>query len=187
MINLYGWQPTIGDPTFLGWFTVLAYFFAFVLSLRVAYCGQRCFLSDRQKQVWLWGGMGCLMLILAINKQLDLQSFFTAWAKYNARENGWYDHRRSIQMGFIVAVIATGFCVLSFLLVQFRKQLKNNSLALAGLCFLVSFIVIRAASFHHFDRLIGVHLGVLRINHLFELGGIGMICANAMTLLRRVR
>ncbi|WP_339074220.1 hypothetical protein [Teredinibacter turnerae] len=187
MINLYGWQPTIGDPTFLGWCTVLAYCFAFLLSARVVSCAERCFTSDTQKQVWLWAAMAGLMLFLAINKQLDLQSFFTAWAKYNAREYGWYEHRRSIQMGFIVAVIIAGFCALVFLLVLFRKQLKNNNLALAGLCFLVSFIVIRAASFHHFDRLIGVHLGVLRINHLFELSGIGMICANALTLLRRVR
>ena len=30
-VNIYDWEPGIGDPTFIGWFTVFAYLIAAVL------------------------------------------------------------------------------------------------------------------------------------------------------------
>jgi hypothetical protein len=50
---------------------------------------------------------------------------------------------------------------------------------------LLTFIAIRAASFHHFDRFIGHEVGGVRMNWILELGGISLIAANAAWRLRR--
>ena len=57
-------------------------------------------------------------------------------------------------------------------------------LAITGAIFLVCFIVICAASFHHVDRMLGLQLGVLRLNVALELGGILAILLAAWLRLR---
>ena len=114
MTNFYsaiGWHPTIGDPSFMGWFTVLAYFFAFCISLKVYLTGDRRFHRNPQKQKLLWLVLAVLMLLLCINKQLDLQTMFTATAKYYFLKNDMYQYRRHYQKLFIILIMVTGFLV----------------------------------------------------------------------------
>lgn len=184
-LDSIGWYPGIGDPTLLGWFTVVAYGLAAALCFRVAYGGAALFGLPAGRQIKLWLGIGVLLVLLAINKQLDLQSFFTASAKFLAKRQGWYDDRRQYQLLFICAVFTLGTIVCVWFLYLYRHCLKTHGLALMGLCCLLCFVVVRAASFHHVDRLIGVGLGAFRVNHLLELGAIALIGANAVILWRR--
>jgi hypothetical protein len=73
------WEPTIGDPTFMGWFTVAAYAVAALLAARV-------WLRKREK-IWLLVTIG--MAGLCVNKQLDLQSLITAIGRVIAWHEGW--------------------------------------------------------------------------------------------------
>jgi hypothetical protein len=36
---IIGWQPTISDPSFMGWFTVFAYFMTVIVSAKVYVAG----------------------------------------------------------------------------------------------------------------------------------------------------
>jgi hypothetical protein len=180
------WQPGIGDPTWIGWLTVTAYFLTALL------CGVCCQRSRWRSGLWL---IFCLVLmLLGINKQLDLQSWLTAFGRQVALENGWYQQRRQVQLDFIVVLGLTAIAVLvglvRVLLVerQYRPTSGLSSgLALMGLGFLVCFVVIRAASFHHVDRLLRWQLGGLTMNGFLELMGIGLIAMGAMVNLRRLR
>ena len=99
-----GWTPGIGDPSVLGWLTVVAYFYCAYLAFKVS---RHCFSkSDAWRERALWFGVFVFLLLLGINKQLDLQSFFTASLKYHAHQSGWYEQRRLFQVAFI-AVIGT--------------------------------------------------------------------------------
>jgi hypothetical protein len=44
--------------------------------------------------------------------------------------------------------------------------------------FLVTFVAVRAASFHHIDRWLGY--GVVRLNWVLELGGIALVALSAL-------
>lgn len=176
------WSPTIGDPTLMGWFTVLSYLLASLLSGIVLF-GR---VSD-QRSFWLI--ITVLLILLSVNKQLDLQSALTAIGRCAAKIQGWYGQRQTVQVAFIVAISAFSLLLTFLIAWNVRRGLRSTWLALFGFVFLATFVVVRAAGFHHFDRLINFEAGSIRMNSLFELTGIGMISLNAIFLIlaRRVR
>ncbi len=175
------WSPVIGDPTFMGWFTVVAYGITAALTGLLALRTQEL----HERRFWI-----CLCLFLAaltINKQLDLQSAFTAYAKCLAKVQGWYEARRPLQIAVICGAILLGFIMLFTLLSAMSDYLHRVWLAMTGLAFLTTFVAVRAASFHHFDIFIKSGFMGLRMNWVLELSGIGLILANAVVLLLRQR
>jgi FtsH-binding integral membrane protein len=174
------WSPTLGDPTVMGWVTVVCYLAATVLSAFTSYS-----LIGRQRVFWL--GLTVLLLALAINKQLDLQSALTEAGRCLAKAQRWYEERQSVQVKFIFWVMATSLVAALLSAWVMRHDLGKIWLALVGLAFLVAFIAVRAAGFHHFDRFIGFAFGSIRMNWVLELGGIAAIIGNALFLLLRCR
>lgn len=170
------WSPQIGDPTIIGWLTVVFYLIVSVLSVLVFYRK-----SGRHRIFWLF--LTALLFALAINKQLDLQSGLTAIGRCLAQAQGWYSERRSFQLRFIIFLILTSLLVALLLFWVMRRELRNIWLALAGISLLLAFIAIRAVGFHHFDSLISYEIGSIRVNWAFEIGGIAMIGVNALYLL----
>ena len=165
------WRPTIGDPCFMGWFTVGSYLACAILSLIAAF-GNR--IADRRSASF-WGMVGLLMILLGINKQLDLQTLFTEIGRQIARAQGWMDQRRIVQLWFIVA-FGTAALASFFLFVRTKRDLFGRfKLASTGLFFLLSFLVIRAAGFHHFDEILRFRLFGAKMNWLLELAGIYLI------------
>jgi len=170
------WRPGIGDPTFMGWLTVVAYFTAVILCWMAGRSDQGAHpQSGYSNHSRLWFGLAVLLTLLGINKQLDLQTWFTLSLKSLARAQGWYDERRVYQVLFIVAMIITGMVGLAILCVLLRKSLRHTFMALLGAAFLTCFVVIRAASFHHVDEMIGLSIGGFKLNWAIELGGISCI------------
>lgn len=167
------WSPQIGDPTLLGWVTVTLYFMASVMAALASYKQ-----SGRQGAFWLV--LSVLLLILTINKQLDLQSALTAMGRCLAVAQGWYAERQSVQFSFIVAIIGASIVVALLLACAMRREIKRIWLALVGFGCLLAFIAIRAAGFHDFDKFIDYEIGSLRMNWIIEIGGIVMIAANAL-------
>src|SRR5688572_2723394 len=102
-----GWRPGIGDPTFLGWFTVFAYFAAAVpcfLTFRHEFAFQRDPLTARSApflRPHLWLGLSILLVLLGFNQQPHLQSAVTSIGRGIARAGGWYAHRRPPQARLI--------------------------------------------------------------------------------------
>src|SRR3569833_3825399 len=86
------WRPGIGDPTVVGWVTVIAYAVAAVLCLQSAL--RILHVKDAGPRVVFWSVLAVIMLLLGINKQLDLQTWFTLEGKKLALSEGWYNHRR---------------------------------------------------------------------------------------------
>jgi FtsH-binding integral membrane protein len=167
------WRPGIGDPTFMGWLTVAAYFGAAVFCWMAAR-------SDRDahpqagysRHPRLWFCLAGLLTVLGVNKQLDLQTWFTLALKSVARGEGWYEQRQVFQILFILAMAVLGIIGLAILCVLIRKNLRQTLLALVGAVFLMCFVLVRASSFHHVDQMIGLRVGGLKLNWVLELGGI---------------
>jgi hypothetical protein len=159
------WRPEIGDPTFMGWFTVVAYGVAAVLAWRAW--------SARRERIWL--GTAVLMALLCVNKQFDLQSLFTDIGREIARHGGWYEDRRRVQKGFVLAVLAGAGVFGCWFVWRFREFLAHHKLLVAGMFLLLTFIVVRAISFHHVDVFLKSGIAGLRMNWLLELGGISLV------------
>jgi hypothetical protein len=164
------WRPGIGDPTFMGWFTVGVYLLGAFYCWRAATKARG---AAEFRRFWL--GLAVLLLALGINKQLDLQTAFTFAAKDFAKATGWYESRRGVQRVFVVLIALTGSAGTAGLFWHFRREWRRLWSALAGLAFLLCFIVIRASSFHDVDMLLKSGPGRIRMNWILELGGIAAI------------
>ena len=172
------WELGIGDPTAMGWVTVVAYAGAMWL----------CYRCKRQATDTLtmrfWFCMALTMALLGINKQLDLQTWFTQTGRDLAFEYGWYERRRLVQAMFI------GWLVLAALVLHARlsawvKALDRHARrAFVGLVLLGVFVVVRAVSFHHIDKLLGFKIESVTMNVMLELGGIAIVAWAANARLR---
>src|SRR5690606_13717964 len=92
-----------------------------------------------------WSGLAALLLALAINKQLDLQSALTAAGRWVAKAQGWYDARRPCQVRVILWIISASVLAAALLTWTMRRELADMWLALIGVVFLLAFVAVRAA------------------------------------------
>lgn len=164
------WSPGLGDNNLMGWLIVLAYLVAAVLSMRAAVVIAGLEAADRRERRFWWIA-GAIMLFLAVNKQLDLQTLVTQIGRCHAQLSGWYDMRRIVQRDFILAIVAAGAVMLLVLAFLLRGILGRVWPALLGLAFVCLFVVVRAASFHHMDALLGTWVFGVKMNWLLELPG----------------
>ena len=138
------------------------------------------------------GSIGCVgrmsvgLFFLGLNKQLDLQSWFTAVIKAIAWEKGVYELGRRAQVYFIAGLALVSLVIFVAIAWIFRHVWRHYWLLLLGLLFIARFIVVRAATFY------GVSLpqlsqftGGLRINGILEIAGALVIALAAYLNIRR--
>jgi hypothetical protein len=173
------WRPELGDDHLMGWLTVGVYLAAAVAAGMMA---RRLTLVDPQarRERWFWRITAAILLLLALNKQLDLQSLLTIFARCHAQLSGWYNDRRIVQEVFIALVAAGGLLALGLAALMLRGILGRIWLALAGLGFVCVFVVIRAASFHHVDVFLGSSAMGIKLNWLLELPGPTLVALDAL-------
>src|SRR5262245_24478251 len=161
----------------MGWVTVAAYVAAAFL------CGW-CASRERragERQFWIF--LTVVMALLGVNKQLDLQTWFTQVGRDMALAQGWYESRQTVQIAFIAALALSAVACLVWLRYATRGFSSGARWACVGLVLLAAFIVVRAASFHHIDRWLYVDVDNVRMNWILELGGIGSIAVAAFARL----
>ncbi len=173
------WRPEIGDPSTMGWITVIAYGTAALTCwLAAIRCGRAPGTSKGSRA--LWAMVGVLMAFLCVNKQLDLQSLLTDIGRVVSWHQGWYQERREYQKLFIVALLGGFTMTTSVVMMVYHDFWKRHVLLAIGLGFLCVFIAVRAISFHHFDVFLKWSPGGVRMNWLLELGGITLVWLAAL-------
>lgn len=160
----------IGDPTLIGWLTVLVYLLA---TFRCVYKGIESRKCGSNYQFWFI--LAFFLFCLGINKQLDLQTWFEHSMKTSAQAHGWYEHRMILQQVFIALL---GFGMIAVLL-SFRLFLantwRNYALTWMGIVLLSLFIIVRAAAFNRLDLFIHHEILGVNIDALMEIGAILLI------------
>lgn len=174
------WSPSIGDPTALGWLTTLAYLLASGMCLTAGRLTPR---RHGRRERLIWFLLATAFVLLGVNKQLDLQAALTESAKVIARAQGWYDTRHGVQRAFIL-VLGVGVSAASVGLGVVAWRSSNPvRIALAGAVAVLSYVLLRAAFFHHVDG--AEDLSVL--GPAFELLGIAGVLAGSGLRVRQQR
>ena len=178
----FDWSPGIGDPTMLGWLTVLLYLAASLLCWRVAsdLIGAR---AGKTRESRIWRYISALCLALGLNKQLDLQSGLTEAFGVLAYNQGWYNQRQTVQLIFILGVAVLSLVAAIVMIRWARQSLQATRLALIGAIMLLCFVFMRAASFHHFDHYVDQRLLGVKWSWLLEIGGIALVLAGSLRVL----
>ena len=184
----YGrWHLGIGDPTVIAWIIVAAYFF----SVYLAHATNRAY-QDRASDfsqsdpreaenqrllAKLWLVVAMSMLLLGINKQLDLHALFGELVRGLIQQEGWYKDRHRYQVIFTWAIVFLGALTVSLTLYWLRSVMCRALGPILGLTLIGSFVILRAGSFNHVDLLWNVN-SVL--NSALEFAGIGVVGVSAM-------
>jgi uncharacterized membrane protein len=166
------WAPVIGDPTVMGWLTVVAYAAAALACLAAGR------LRIRDSRFWLC--LAVLLALLCVNKQLDLQSALTATGRCISQMQGWYEQRRMVQVPFVIGLMILGITTLVTTAIVMAPALFRVGVALLGFGLLLTFVAVRAIGLTHVDQLINLTLSGVRMNWVMELSGIVLIAINAL-------
>ena len=166
------WTIGIGDASVVGWVTVAAYATAAWLAWRNVGAARRSGVP-----VDFWVALTLLMLALGLNKQLDLQSWFGQTGRDLALEQGWYEQRRVVQAVFIALLAAGAVAVVVWARRQWHTLWHEYRAAFVGVCMLLFFIVVRAASFHHIDMILRSDLGATSLHRALEIVGVLVVAA----------
>src|SRR5262249_60045186 len=84
--------------------------------------------------------------------------------------------------GFILIVALGCAGALAGFVWAARPMLSRRGPALLGMLFILGFVVIRAASFHHVDAFLAARLGGMKWNWILELGGITAVGLAALRI-----
>ncbi len=182
------WRPRIGDANALGWGITASYFIASFMCVLVASRLHGAGSGDGRCQSRFWLILAATMFALGWNKQLDLQILLTQIGRELSRSGGWYSQRRPIQGAFAISCAALGvICAVAGLRAIWGQKLSAY-VAYLGVIFLLTFITIRAASFHHIDTLLYRHplLGSW-LNTGLESGGVMLVALGGMLALRTAK
>ena len=167
------------DPTFLGWLITIAYLAAaaltFVASRR----------STEERERIFWAGCTALLVLLGLNKQLDLQGYITTGGRSLAQQGGWYEERRLVQAVFFLALCAAAVSASAVLALWLRRSAGEVKIAGAGIILLFGFVASRAASFHHMDIWVTRNIAGMRSGWWLEAAGIFVLTLSAVLALRR--
>ena len=178
------WKPGIGDPTFVGWVAVIAYFSTAALSACVASRLDRRIRASQRKAWWI---LTLVLVVLGINKQLDLQGLLMELGRSFAYQHGVYGKRRVLQMIFLFLLAVVSLTALFLWFRMNRQNWREQGYMLVGSVFLVTFVLVRAASFHHFQEIFAVPLGGVKLHRVIELFAIAWLAASAIKRLRDLR
>ena len=165
------WQAKIGDPSPVGWFTVISYYLCAALSLA-------CYLRFRRR-----GGsvnasprlaLTAVILFLGLAKHFNLPGAVTEMGRLFVNQIGGYEWRRWAQaIALLAGAVALAFAI--------RWAARGPSLAtiwrrcapeLICLCLLCTLFILRAVSLHHAGAVLVAEVGGIRLNWIVELTGI---------------
>ena len=167
------WSPSFHDNFFLGWLITGSYFACALLAALIATFHRQ---MEEKLATKFWHVISLIMVLLGLNKQLALQILLTDIGRHIAQTQGWYGQRRIFQFSFIVVFAMTFTAALVWFARKYRDLFRRYMLVFCGLFFLLGFVIIRAATFHHFNELIQIELFYgLTMNWALELTGIYMI------------
>ena len=167
------WTPGIGDPSAWGWITVLVYAGA------AGCCALAAARTGAGRERLMWSMLAAGLLVLAVNKQLDLQSGLTAIGRCHAQAAGWYGEHRRVQAAFIGVVALTAVLGAVGLGWSLRRRLRRLWPVVLGTALILGFVTIRAASFHHVDVVLGEAAFGVTVNAALEVGGTLLIAWGA--------
>lgn len=177
------WRPIFNDPQPWAWAITAAHFIACWLCILA---GRRHWGGGDSRLSQFWFLLAGAMLLLGMNKQLDLQTLLTMWGRQAARQGGWYAQRRTFQAAFVVVCAAAGLTGIAASFYFLRGRFRECGLAYLGIVFLLTFVVMRAASFHHVDVFL-YHLPIIGnwMNAGLEFGGSMLVGLGALFSSRR--
>ena len=154
------WRPEIGDPSLIGWITVIAYMMTAWVCIRTGRKARQHSGADPRERdpAWMWCGCAAVLFCLGTNKQLDLQTLLIEVGRQVAQAIGWLEQRRMVQRVFTLVLAALMGILLLGLTWKQKRFFKRNPLLLPGIMLVAGYVLLRVAAIDHVDESAGLKL-----------------------------
>ena len=185
VFNIGHWQPKIGDPSFIGWLTVVSYYLCAALAIVcVVKDRSRMDRTDRRFRI----AMTALVMILGLSKHFNLPAAVTEIGRIVAHRINGYESRRWLQVAMLL-LVASGVILLirwSASRMAFRRIWQRYAPEMICLFYLGILFILRAISLHQAGRLLAADVFGVRLNWIVELAGVYSLVFILLTrILRR--
>ncbi|MFZ1399059.1 MAG: hypothetical protein WAS33_19290 [Candidatus Promineifilaceae bacterium] len=167
LLGQIGWKPGIGDPTVMGWLTVLAYLLVALASWHRSRTVSPDAFPVEQR---FWRRLTVIVLLLGVNKQLNFLTLFTMLGRSWAWQQQWYAGRQAVQLALVGIVVLLLVTVAGIRLWRLRRLPRRYLLAQILILLLVGFVLVRATSLHAVDYYLYTPFAGIRLNWVVELG-----------------
>lgn len=131
----------------------------------------------------LWIGAAAVLMLMGVAKQAQLQDLIAGTARSLLKAAGWYDWHENAQRLIAGLVLAAFLAAFTLLGSRLRESEPSTKAAAASLLLLVTFVLIRAASFHAMDAWVVRETLGMRTGWWIELAGIAAIGGSALACL----
>lgn len=169
--TLPAWSIGIGDPSFLGWFICISYFVACWI------CGNNALQAKKLGDNYpFWLGLTVFLLLLGINKQLDLQTLLIQIIRNLSIQHGWYEQRKLVQVAFVSLTSLSVLVSLIWLRIFLADSWRRYKMVWFGVTLLCAFILLRMAIFDRVNVFLHQEdMATIAVNAILECGGIFII------------
>lgn len=169
----------LNDPTILGWLTTGMYLAAAWLCAAAA-ASPRFHRRDRDRRIRLfWSALAAILFLLAVNKQLDIQTALIDVLRDRAEREGWYGRRRAFQMMFAAFAIAFMVACVWALKRTLGGRWREHWLVVCGVGLLACFIVLRVADIQRLGEMTGLPVSAEGARSIIEWLGLAAIAVAA--------
>lgn len=134
------------DYTWQGWLIFSGYLTA---ALICGWHGWGKSLKLPKGEACQWKFLAILLLFLGLNKQLDLQTLMICIGRTLAREQGWMEYRRQVQLLFAVGFAGLVGVVIIWCVGKGWGFYRSHRCLTAGVGLILFYVVIRAADIDH--------------------------------------
>lgn len=174
-MTMNGWVPGAGDNDWLGWVCTIAYF----LSAGACFFAWRVERRAGQRRPMLWLSLCVLLVLLGINKQLDLQLFIARIGKDVVTHEGWRGKWKLLNELFLAANGLAALIAFLILLRYVGGAWRKYRAPLAGLICLGVFVLLRAGM--NVPRIEAINMKFYTALHVMELMTVLCIGASAIS------
>ena len=158
------WRPHLGDPSLGGIGLTLLYIVASLLFLRAILAQD----GWQPRERLLWVACTVILVLLTLNKQLDLQQTIIWVGRCVAKHEGWFDQRLTFQREFgMVILAAVVLAILAFGWIC-RSVLSANWPLLLGMAMLTLFIVLQITRFEQLAGGMAQTIVALHLHRILE-------------------
>jgi hypothetical protein len=149
------WRLGANDPGWVGWGISAAYLAVAGLWCLAARGGGGLAPWQRDPKCVAQFAVAAALLLLGLNKELDLQTPFIYAVRSVAEAEGWYGWRHIAQWLFIVGLSLAGLGFVSLVVWRLRSQPLLLAATALGLTILVAYVGVRASPIRHVHSLFG--------------------------------
>ena len=184
-LSMGHWKAYRGDPTFVGWTLTCFYL---VLGLLCLSCTG---VNDRSRSrplstiyAWFWWLMTALVILIGMNKQLDLQIFLTDIGRAYSTAQGWYEQRKPVQIQMLAICATVVLGTVEWIGYKIRKAPKTTWTAGLGLVVLIFMFLLKGVSLKTMEHALSHRFLGLHLNELIE--GLGIVCIGLSAVLYKL-